>query len=70
MSWAEHWERAKACFLIAWALAVIPNAVDATGALDGWLWTVFRVGVSTLWLAAFFYWLLALVQHKLRRIDA
>jgi hypothetical protein len=70
MSWAEHWERAKTWFLIAWALAVIPNAVDAAGQLDGLLWNAFRVAVSTLWVATLVYWLVALVQHKVRHVDA
>src|SRR3954447_18969809 len=66
MPWAKHWDRAKTWFLIAWALAVIPNAADPTGQLDGPLWNVLRVSVSTLWVAACVHWLLALVQHKVR----
>jgi hypothetical protein len=60
--WAEHWERAKTAFLLAWALAVVPNAVDPFGHHGGALWQVVRYGVSALWLVAFVYWLVALIQ--------
>jgi hypothetical protein len=44
--------------LYAWALAILPNTLDAFGVdfADVWWWYAVRVGLSAIWLAALIVW--------------
>jgi hypothetical protein len=44
--------------------------VDPFGHQGGALWQVVGYGVSALRLVAFVYWLVALIEHTVRRVDA
>jgi hypothetical protein len=54
-------EALTALFLLAWALAIVPNAVEAFGGPDGAWWQLLRLGLSALFVLA----VLALLASRL-----
>jgi hypothetical protein len=66
----ERWDWAKTILWVAFAIAVIPNTVDAFAAPDGEAWTVAKFVLSTLFVLALLYWLYALVVYRPRRQDS
>jgi hypothetical protein len=68
MTWHDHWVRATSWLVSAGLFTVTANAVEALADPDGTLWGTFRMVLSSLFLVAFAYWLLALVQRRIRRL--
>ena len=64
MTRADHWERAKEWLPAAFALAILPNAVEAFTDVDGGLWHAVRICLSTVFCAVLVYWLVSLARHR------
>jgi hypothetical protein len=43
----------KGCLLLAWALAIVPNTIEAFGGPEGDWWQALRAGLSALFALAF-----------------
>lgn len=61
MSSSGKTEALRGFLLLAWGLALAPNAIDAFGGPEGTWWQVLRVGLSSLFV-------LALVAFALGRL--
>jgi hypothetical protein len=49
---SERTEALKGCLLLAWALAIVPNTIEAFGGPEGEWWQALRLGLSALFVMA------------------
>jgi hypothetical protein len=61
-----RWERAKLLLSVAWAIAIVPNVVEAFTDVDGAWWSALRYGLSTLFLLVAIYCVVLWLQRPRR----
>jgi hypothetical protein len=66
----ERRREAGGWLLVAWGVAIVPNALEAFGvAPDGWAWTSLRVVLSAVFLVALVVFVATVVQELRAKRD-
>jgi hypothetical protein len=64
---SERTEALKSCLLLAWALAIVPNTIEAFGGPEGDWWRALRLGLSALFVLAFVAFVASRLTDRRRR---
>jgi len=64
---SERTEALKGCLLVAWALAIVPNTIEAFGGPEGDWWQALRLGLSALFVLVLVALAASWMADRLRR---